>query len=666
MSAINAATRSALDRKILLVPESQQHKLTAFRQNRFSQVQYRADIDGLRAIAVLLVIAYHFGLTQFSGGYLGVDVFFVISGFLITSQILSQIERGQFRFADFYARRARRILPALFAVVGSSLVAGYILLLPLDLKALGEQAMYAVFGVSNFYFLSETGYFSKEAHQLPLLHTWSLGVEEQFYLIWPLICVATLSWLKLSARLNLAVLFVLCAASFAWLLLNRGTNPEFSFFMLPTRAWQLGLGAMIAFAPSVSKRGLSEVQVLIGLALILASATLTTADDKTMEYGIIGATVGAGLIVWPKGQNGWADRLLSITPLVGVGKISYSAYLWHWPLFVFFIVWNSGAMPDGHDIAVLALVTLALSYLSYRFIETPFRQRKDSSFWVLAVAFSIATAIGLLGFFLFKNEGVPGRLSAENQLIAEYLERKKVKSKNYACSFPDFDRNELEIKCLDEDRFGVPVLLMGDSHAHHFQAALRNRYPEAYFHIASYSLCLPLLGGTPNKEKSKNSRQCAEIYRHLFDGLLTEGRYKTIILSARWKNNDWSKIESTVKYLKQFADEVIVFGPTLEYVMPLPSLLLADALPRRSTQELRNSYTKQDLLKEIDASMKELVVTQGGTYYSLLDLLCAKTSDECISVDETGIPLAWDYGHLTYEGANFILKGFEEQGLRLP
>ena len=629
-------------------------------------MQYRADIDGLRAIAVLLVIAYHFGLTQFSGGYLGVDVFFVISGFLITSQILSQIERGQFRFADFYARRARRILPALFAVVGSSLVAGYILLLPLDLKALGEQAMYAVFGVSNFYFLSETGYFSREAHQLPLLHTWSLGVEEQFYLIWPLICVATLSWLKLGARLTLAVLFVLSAASFAWLLLNRGTNPEFSFFMLPTRAWQLGLGAMIAFAPSVSQRGLSEVQVLIGLALILASATLTNADDKTMEYGIIGATVGAGLIVWPKGQNGLADRLLSITPLVGVGKISYSAYLWHWPLFVFFIVWNSGAMPEGYEIAALALVTLALSYLSYLFIETPFRQRKDSSFRILAVAFSMAAAIGLLGFFLFKNEGAPGRLSAEDQLIAQYLERKIVKPDEYACSFPDLEGLEGEIKCLDEDRFGVPVLLMGDSHANHFQAALRNRYPDAYFHLATYTHCLPLLGGTPNKYNSKNAKQCNENYRILFDGLLKEGRYETIILSARWRINDWSGIDETVRFLKQYADRVIVFGPTLEYVSPLPSLLLQDAFPRRSVQTLTESYSKNEILHEINATMRDSVPAEGGTYFSILDLLCPKKGEECTSIDEAGIPIARDYGHLTYEGANFILKGFEEQGLRLP
>src|SRR5580698_3842238 len=338
-------------------------------------MKYRADIDGLRALAVIPVLFYHVGIPGFGGGFVGVDIFFVISGYLICGPIDKDIKSGSFSLGNFYKRRILRILPALFVMFLVTSILAYVYCLPVELENYSRSLASAIGSISNVYFAATTGYFDAPAETKPLLHTWSLSVEEQFYIVCPLFMLACYRFCpkRLNALVAAGVLLSFTAAVLAYT-----RNPTFAFFLTPFRAWELLLGALlgIRFFPAPASADLKSVFGGAGLALVLF-AVFGFSRDTPLPLATATACVGTALIIHSS-ENGVSivGRLLSWRPAVFIGLISYSLYLWHWPIMVFHR--SDGflfAQPSVMAKLGLIAVSIGVAYLSWRFVEMPFRIR---------------------------------------------------------------------------------------------------------------------------------------------------------------------------------------------------------------------------------------------------------------------------------------------------
>lgn len=335
----------------------------------------RRDIDGLRALAVLPVVLFHFGFTTFSGGFVGVDVFFVISGFLITSILFREITVQRFSFLDFWGRRARRILPALTLVVVVTLALGWLLLTAKDLSDLGRTIRYQSLFISNILFMREDGYFEPASDLKPLLHTWSLAVEEQYYIFFPLMMVLLMRYVRHWRWMLFAVLLV----SFGLNIVYIERRPEFAFFSLPTRAWELLCGAMLAVLPAAKHAPRLWVRQTVGLAGLAAVLLAVFTFDKTTVFpgwAALLPVLGTTALIW-SGARGptLAGQLLSLRPMVWIGLLSYSLYLWHWPIYVYANAISIDGIQPLEAVGWIALA-VALAWLSLRYVELPFREKR--------------------------------------------------------------------------------------------------------------------------------------------------------------------------------------------------------------------------------------------------------------------------------------------------
>ena len=384
-----------------------------------SKIAYRPEIDGLRAIAVLGVLFFHAGF-GFSGGFVGVDVFFVISGYLITKLIVRDLDQQKFSLADFWKRRIRRILPASVFVMTVVLCAGYALLLPADLKDLSAASVAQTLFSSNVYFWRTLGYFSGPADLMPLLHTWSLAVEEQFYFVFPLLLMATA---KLRRR-NLVALFTVAAlASFVLSVWGTYTYPSATFYLLPSRAWELLVGAILAVTPELSSsRRRDHWMSLLGVGLIATAFFGLDSETRFPGAAALLPCVGTALVINFCAQTSTlVGKTLSFKPLVFVGLISYSLYLWHWPILAFLRYCISENLSVSHRIfAVIASFACAIA--SWRFVETPFRHRSMSTRQAVTGAFMTGIAICGVSLFIWKSGGLPSRLPPTAQDYAEGVE----------------------------------------------------------------------------------------------------------------------------------------------------------------------------------------------------------------------------------------------------
>ncbi len=362
-------------------------------------MQYRPEIDGLRALAVIPVVLFHAGIAGFSGGFVGVDIFFVISGYLITSIILNEQQKDSFTLAGFYERRARRILPALMLVVLLSAVAAWYLLLPAELVDFGESLASVGVFASNILFWTQSDYFATTSEFIPLLHTWSLAVEEQFYLIFPVFMIFTLAWTK-TKRLSVLTLVAILSLIFCeWAWRNA---PEANFFLAPSRIWELMAGVLCAFYLQQArdpKLLIRQLASLVGLLMLVYSIALF---DKSIPFPSLYAlipVVGTVLIILFTDKNTLVGKILSLPFIVGVGLISYSAYLWHQPLFVFA---RLNSMDELSVMTLLGLSILAfiMAFISWRWVEKPFRNRNWLSqrqvLWMAALCSLILISLGLI------------------------------------------------------------------------------------------------------------------------------------------------------------------------------------------------------------------------------------------------------------------------------
>jgi peptidoglycan/LPS O-acetylase OafA/YrhL len=489
----------------------------------------RRDIDGLRALAVIPVVLYHYGLGV-RGGFVGVDLFFVISGFLITSIIAREVTAGRFSFVDFWARRARRILPALSVVMLACVVFGWILLTPKAFAELGREVRYQAMFASNILFMRQDGYFEPASDFKPLLHTWSLAVEEQYYLFFPLIMVMLMRYLK-HWRLGLLALTLVSFALSIW---GIGHAPDKVFFLLPMRAWELLCGALLAVLP-VSDRQFKPwlYQVVSGAGLSAVLLALFLFDRNTLFPGwaALLPVLGAAAMIWANGHcTTWVSRLLSARIFVGIGLISYSLYLWHWPVYVYASAISVDGMQAVDAVLWIALC-MGLAWLSWRFIELPFREKRllAGRRPVLVAGLVSMLVLAMAGQFVRSQDGFPQRLSGQ---ALEYAQADDWSAGQMDCllqSHKDDDRSLSQVCQFGGSSDAAPLqLIWGDSHAAALMPAIKaiaQRFgiPAA---LASLTGCPPLVSDALEaKCQAFNAQTLA---------LIREKHVHDVVLVARW------------------------------------------------------------------------------------------------------------------------------------
>jgi peptidoglycan/LPS O-acetylase OafA/YrhL len=620
--------------------------------------RYRPDIDGLRAIAIVTVVLSHMNVAATAGGFIGVDIFFVISGYLLTGNVHHAIAAGNFSVAGFYERRIRRIFPALVAMTAVTSVAVAVVFPPKVLIAYGLSLAAAIFSFSNFFFLTQAGYFAAP-YTAALLHTWSLGVEEQFYLVLPLCMLLAARGPANATRWVVAILGI---ASFADAIYLTSVDRVVAFFVPWTRAWELLLGSAVALGmfPSPASRLLREA--MAALALLLVLGCLFTYSPATPFPGLaaVPPTLAAALLI-AAGHRGRTTiaSFLYWRPVVFIGVISYSLYLWHWPVIVFL---RLGVVPkiDVARIPLLAVAKIVLSFalgaLSWRYVERPFRTgafKTMSRERIFASAGFCVAALSVVAVVFVAGRGLPGRFPAQADRVGNYISE-ELRQHGPQCfietSFSDFDPHF----CLAQQPGKTNVLLLGDSHANALRFGLARSMPDANVMEATGSSCPPMRG---NYDLSS----CGSLRRYVYDDYLPAHHVDRVILTEKWNSAaDFEALESALGWFSKRGIPVVVIGPGPEYTAPLPLLLALGLVWHDPTlAEGRLLRRMGELDREIDS---EATGRPGLRYASVWRAVCP--AGRCREyVDRTkGIPMLKDDNHLTDEGATFAVQRMQAAG----
>lgn len=491
-------------------------------------MKYRSDIDGLRALAVIPVVLFHAGFEVFRGGFVGVDIFFVISGFLITSIILEDLAQNKFSIRHFYERRVRRILPALYIVCFSSLVVATILFLPSELEGFGKSLGATLLFISNILFWSETGYFDASADLKPLLHTWSLAVEEQFYVFFPILLLLISRFLN---KKYVPILIMIAIVSFGISIWGVHHKPSATFYWAPTRAWELLIGSLLALnaLPSLKSKWQSELLGSLGLLLIGYSVLFFDYDTAFPGLNALYPCLGAALLIYAgKEHETLSGRFLALKPLVFIGLCSYSFYLWHWPVFVF-AQYMSFEPLSSMQFALLIILSFVLSVVTWKFIETPCRNREflQGKWRVFILALFVSIPLFAASGALVISKGLPDRFAD-----IEKLEAYKGSVIDETCSdikLSEFDNQ----KCVFgyESAFKNSFVVWGDSHAGALVSGI-GEAAETYKksgYLASFSGCLPLLDVVAVRDE--NPLKCVHANEAIFENIKAGD---TVFLVARW------------------------------------------------------------------------------------------------------------------------------------
>jgi peptidoglycan/LPS O-acetylase OafA/YrhL len=627
---------------------------------------YRPDIDGLRAVAVLLVFAYHLEAFSVFGGFVGVDVFFVISGFLISSVILREIDESRFSLAAFYERRIRRIFPALIVMMFLSTIAAYFFMLPSELVSFAKSLVAALFSVSNFYFWRESGYFSPNGNK-PLLHTWSLGVEEQFYIFFPLFLMLVRRYF--SGQFRRAVIGV-AAGSFLLSVFGAYADPTSAFYLPVTRIWELLLGTMLSLHifPAIQSRIWRNLFSAIGLLLIVASAFAYSNRTHFPGIAALAPCCGAALII-AAGEAGTSvvGRLLSLQPVVFIGLISYSLYLYHWPVIVFqqmsMIQLRNVSNRNVH--AAILVFSIAIATLSWRFVEAPFRRgrwmlRGASAFRFAGACTMVLAAIGL-GILAFR--GFPSRYTAAEVAISSYLDS-AVPARSGSC-FIESGQAVAEkfdvADCMHQDPSRKNYLLIGDSHAAHVWYGLHTVFPDVNFLQANASGCEPTIQHKQTRlldplDDFLWGDACKPMMEYVYKDYLPTHHVDRILIAARWEPEDLPRLDYTIRALKGQGLDVVLFGPIIQYDSPLPRLLVTSLKNGDPTFPIKHRVNRY---RTVDDELAQLAAnTWRVTYISYFKLLCP--NGVCVEYAGKDIPLQSDYGHLTKAGSLLVAERVKE------
>jgi peptidoglycan/LPS O-acetylase OafA/YrhL len=642
-----------------------------------SSLTYRREVDGVRALAVVPVILFHAGFEACSGGYVGVDVFFVISGYLITSLILADLNSGSFSLARFYERRARRILPALFLVMAVTFVVAWIVLLPEPMEEFSRSLVGVATFASNVLFWSEAGYFHTANELKPLLHTWSLAVEEQFYLVFPLLLLFGWRFGRRSIVATLAAIFI---ASLTFAHVVSRSTPEPAFFLLPGRIWELAMGALIAFYLADRRhashpRALAELLAASGLCLI--AYAIFTFDELTpfpSLYALI-PTVGTALLLVFADSQTRVGKFLGSRILVGVGLISYSAYLWHQPMFAIFRH-HATTEPGKLLMIALTVASLGLAWLSWRFVEQPFRGRtlveKRSTVFALAGAASMVFVLVGIGGHL--SHGFEARYRYVADAFDGYeLNNRKLRIESWAVMHELLDvtsynvsNNASDLRLwYSNDEATTKILIVGNSHSRDlFSMFSQNAELFPKLEFARYGTELSCL--TPADSGS----------------FFQAPNYKAadiILVSTAWRDrgcgpgpmiqNDFQAIEFLANATRRDGKVIALTSLMLRFPQfdsaTLADTLVLDALARSPDRSLdrealvhainrRYFETRNDRAAAVETNelLRELASRHRLILLDKEDFVCDFAAHECLGVTREHEKTLYDSSHVTREGAS--------------
>ena len=647
-------------------------------QQHLSHPKYRADIDGLRAIAILSVIGFHVFPDWIKGGFVGVDIFFVISGYLISTIIFGNLERGSFSYAEFYSRRAKRIFPALILVLVSCFTIGWQVMDADDFKQFGKHVASGAGFVSNFSFWFESGYFDNDAKTKPLLHLWSLGIEEQFYIIWPLLL--GLVWKRKWNFLTLTLL--IAAASFAVNIFTVSENPVSAFYSPLSRFWELMTGGILAYITlhkpqyiSCQKPAICNGQSVVGLTLIALGIALVTENSRFPGWWALLPTIGAFLVI-SAGPGAWLNRhLLASRLLVWVGLISYPLYLWHWPLLSFARIINGHSISYGTRMVVV-FASFVLAWLTYRFVETQIRKRREGAMIGLTVGLCLAMAIvGYIGYDTYHRDGLEFRKANRIAYTATY--DWATGYRHNQCFLDDVDSHSgpsaFADYCSGVTKSTIPkplVMIWGDSHAASLYRGLDNRKDASRFDLAQYNAsgCPPIVGFVED-----NRATCRDINQYVMQKIKTL-RPDTVMLAAnwevydgrgKWKLLDYDKLRQTVQMLRSLEVPNIVLVGQLPCFETRQPKVGAQVFVANKVDRTYRHFNSESL--QANQKIKAFAEENHVEFVSPIDLLC--NADGClISTSITRLtPLAWDYCHLTEAGSTLLIDSAVKSGmLHLP
>lgn len=666
-----------------------------------SALRYRPEIDGLRALAVVPVVLFHAGFSLFAGGFVGVDVFFVISGYLITSIILAEQAAGNYSILKFYERRARRILPPLYLVMLCTLPPAFLWLWPGDMKEFAQSLIHTCMFISNLLFNHKSGYFDSAAAFKPLLHTWSLSVEEQYYVFFPPLVMLINRY---RPHLLLPALGVIALASLGFCSYIVQHNSGHAYYLLQSRMWELMIGSLLAcyhrkqaanvelqtagLLPSstlVSSEASAQADegapksyfsflvwgkisrdsalALLGLLLILASMFLYNETYPYPSFYTLAPTIGAALIIAYARPHNLVGKLLALRLMVGIGLISYSVYLWHQPLFVFARI--AGYTDAGlWFFGGLSLLTLLLGYLSWRFVETPFRDAKRVSRLALVIFVVVST-----GFFYLLGSHVNGKKGFVREFTPQQKEIYDYKQFDYhtpwregTCFLKEEQTYENLAPLCRHYNARPRITVWGDSYAAALVAGWRKLNPNVTQLTANR--CPPLVAGYVTSER----KHCADINRAVFDEIV-KNPPDILLLQGNWMFYQLDKpapyLQQTVALLREKLPRTRIYvlgnlpqwSPSLPDVMLRNKLSLADARPLKSGGLVR--------IRPYDADLRAAAVAGGATFLSAIDAMCEGDFCTTTATYKGKTELAtWDYGHPTVPGSIYLLQKLLRSELR--
>jgi peptidoglycan/LPS O-acetylase OafA/YrhL len=647
-------------------------------------LKYRPEVDGLRAVAVIPVVLYHAGFRRFSGGFVGVDVFFVISGYLITLLLLNDLNADRFSILTFYERRARRILPALVVVTLFCMPMACIFLMPAALKEFAESMISVSLFCSNIFFWHETGYFDVASTLKPLIHTWSLAVEEQYYLLFPLVLL--LIWKR--ARRFILPIFVICAmVSLGLAEWAVRMHPSVAFFFLPTRGWELLLGAILAVieferGDRYYNRPIGEVGTLIGLALILYS--VCRFNDQTPFPGLhaLPPTIGAASIIFFANSKNLVGKLLRTRVFVGIGLISYSTYLWHQPLLAFCRQRSLRDLSET-EAATLIVLSLLIGYLSWRFVERPFRDRTHfSRNQIFQFAFASCIVFLTVGTTVTASQGY--LWSERRRTIAEKLEARV--SVNFGLSAACEGRFTNSPKCRTSD--APEVLVWGDSYAMHLVDGLLASNPQLKIRQATVSNCGPVFDIAPLANIAPVSistigaqwaRECIATNDEVRRLLRTSRSLKYVVLSspfsnyvaedARMMTRDGRVLYGKAAFARYFEYslmEIRRLGITPIVISPTPSSGFNTGRCLETAEYFDEDVHSCDFrLNQASAQQKDVIdlldqISRLAKIIWLSDGICINGT---CRADQDGVFIYRDGGHLSHEGSTLLGREMNWYGL---
>lgn len=629
---------------------------------------YRPDVDGLRAIAVLSVLFFHFGVETFSGGFIGVDVFFVISGFLITRLILDAVGNDSFTYGSFYLRRARRLAPALLFTIFVSFAVGCFIFSPQHLQRLGGSALHGILSISNFFFWSESGYFDADARVKPLLHLWSLSVEEQFYFIWPLTLVL-LQKASLSRITTPLIFLLLGVASWAfaeWLLQS---DPSGAFYLLPSRIVEFCMGAMMVWLVGINARPwVRELALVIGLLLIGYAAIYFTSQTPFPGTNSLIPCLGTSLALFG-GSSRYIGALLRSKAMVFTGLISYSLYLCHWPIYVFYVYVTDSDKLGPLQIGSLTILSFIIATLMYRFVERPFRFARPGPQAVLAstrfalTSSLIALVMAYLSASSWANGGWYWRFSNSKDIAEIFdLDRLRIETMDYG------------MKHLGGAAFQVNnrrILVVGDSHGLSVGMGLHQSLVDRKFAVALTQLddtCLEQISSDgqliadAHAEGRYNCPRDIETYMKSL-----KAREADIIIYSADMSTETSKFVSRFVKLAQKVSknqnvQIVIMDRAVRF-----GNLHADAIgayARGVSPADINAFALHvdkhpAITNEINSSLSEAGVLDNVTVVSKRRLQCSESS--CDFFTEEGDLANWDNSHWTLKGSKIFMSRFVDQ-----